>query len=281
MVRVQNYFQRRKVGFTCTSLVLISLLLILFSSRNLTIRPKEIGQSFLSVFQISAFRVGSWIGDTWNSISELKRLQQELGLARRRLAEYEGLSRDLVELRQENAQLKEQLDLSRALPFKQIPAEVIGKDPGNLFSTIVINKGSSGGLRRGMPVVAFQRGLQGLVGKVIEVSLFSATVLPIFDPASYVAARLQDSRYDGLVNGGRLGQGRLIMQYVKKLAKNEVQYAELVISSGMGGVFPKGIHIGRVREIRARSYEASLELEIEPIVDFSRLEYVFVLDNEG
>jgi rod shape-determining protein MreC len=70
------------------------------------------------------------------------------------------------------------------------------------------------------------------------------------------------------------------MSYVKKLALNEVQYGELVVTSGMGQLFPQGIHIGRVREMTAIGYEASLELEVEPIADFSRLEYVFILDTE-
>ena len=73
----------------------------------------------------------------------------------------------------------------------------------------------------------------------------------------------------------------LSMSYVKKLALEQVQYGELVITSGMGQLFPEGIHIGRVREMTAKGYEASLELEVEPIVDFSRLEYVFIIDTEA
>jgi rod shape-determining protein MreC len=142
----------------------------------------------------------------------------------------------------------------------------------------VLNKGARQGVAREMPVIAFQGGLQGLVGKVVLTGLTTSTVKPITDTSSYVAARLQSSRYDGLVSGGQLGTGRLVMRYVNKLATNEIQYGELVISSGLGGLFPQGIHIGRVREMQAKAYEASLTLEVEPIVDFSRLEYVFVLD---
>jgi len=130
-------------------------------------------------------------------------------------------------------------------------------------------------------VVAFQGGLQGLVGRVVVTAALTSTVQPITDPGSYVAARLADARFDGLVAGSPAGSGMLVMSYVKKLALQEVQYGELVITSGMGQLFPEGIHIGRVREMQAKGYEASLELEIEPIVDFSRLEYVFILDVEN
>jgi hypothetical protein len=67
------------------------------------------------------------------------------------------------------------------------------------------------------------------------------------------------------------------MRYVKKIAIDAFGYGDLVVTAGLGGIYPKGINIGRVRIIRARDYETSLELEIEPIIDFSRLEYVFVL----
>jgi rod shape-determining protein MreC len=281
MPRINSFTRRHRAGITCLVLLAASLILMLFSGRNVVMRPKEIGQSFFSAFQISIHRISQWFTDSWNSIGELKVLREELQETRRSLAEYERAAWDLIQLRQENEQLREQLDFAQAMAYRQIPAEVVAKDPGNLFSTLVIGKGSAHGVRRGMPVVAFQKGLQGLVGKVMQVGVASSTVLPIFDPSSFVAARLQNSRYDGLVSGKRSGLGRLVMQYVKKLAMSEVQYGELVITSGMGQVFPKGIHIGRVREMEARAYETSMELEIEPIVDFSRLEYVFVLDVES
>lgn len=280
MAGAGSYARRHRTGLTCLALVLASFILLLFSGRSMVLRPKEIGQSVFALFQIGIHGAGQWFGDSWNSIGELKRLKQELQQTRQGLAEYQRAARDLAQMRQENEQLRAQLGFSQVLAFRQIPAEVIAKDPGNLFSTLMINKGSAQGVRRGMPVIAFQGGLQGLVGRVVEVGVLSSTIMPIFDPSSHVAARLQNCRYDGLVSGMRTEPGRLVMQYVKKLAVNEVQYGELVITSGMGQVFPKGIHVGRVRAMEAKPYETSMEVEVEPIVDFSRLEYVFVLGAE-
>jgi rod shape-determining protein MreC len=278
MTGVTALFRKRKPGAVFAFLFILCLVLMLVSNRNVVIKPKQMGQSLFSLVQMGFHGVGTWFSDTWNSIGELKKLREELEQARIKLLEYERVSRSLTELRRENEQLKDQLGFSRALPYKQIPAQVIARDPGNEFSTLILNKGSRQGVRRDMPVIAFQGGLQGLVGKVVLVGLTTATIKPITDPSSHVAARLQNSRYDGLVSGGQLGSRALVMRYVNKLATNEIQYGELVISSGLGGLFPQGIHIGRVREMRARAYEASLMLEVEPIVDFSRLEYVFVLD---
>jgi len=278
MPGIPSFVRKNKNGVTFTTILVLCLLMMLFSNRNVVLQPKKVGQSFFSLFQLSIHAVAGWFSGTWNSIGELKRLRSELGEARERLVEYERVSRNLSELRRENQVLREQLGFSQALSFRHISARVIARDPGNQFSTIMVNRGSIHGMRRGMPVIAFQGGLQGLVGRVVIVSLSTAIVQPITDPNSFVAARLQTSRFDGLVAGSQRVPGLLTMSYVKKLALSEVQYGELVITSGMGQLFPEGIHIGRVREISAKGYEASLELELEPIIDFSRLEYAFIID---
>jgi rod shape-determining protein MreC len=280
MPGIPSFVRKNKNGVTFTVILVLCLLMMLFSNRNVVLQPKKVGQSFFSLFQLSIHSIADWFSGTWNSIGELKRLRSELDAARERLVEYEQVSRNLTELRRENEVLREQLGFSRALAFRYISAQVIARDPGNQFSTIMVNRGSVHGLRQGMPVIAFQGGLQGLVGRVVVVSLTTAIIQPITDPNSFVAARLETSRFDGLVAGSQGVSGLLTMSYVRKLALNEVQYGELVITSGMGQLFPEGIHIGRVREMTAKGYEASLELEVEPIIDFSRLEYVFIIDTE-
>jgi rod shape-determining protein MreC len=280
MPGIPSFVRKNRNGVTFTVILVLCLLMMLFSNRNVVLQPKKVGQSFFSLFQLSIHSIADWFSGTWNSIGELKRLRSELDAARERLVEYERVSRSLTELRRENQVLREQLGFSQALAFRYISAQVIARDPGNQFSTIMVNRGSVHGLHQGMPVIAFQGGLQGLVGRVVVVSLTTAIIQPITDPNSFVAARLQTSRFDGLVAGSLGVSGLLTMSYVKKLALNEVQYGELVVTSGMGQLFPEGIHIGRVREMTAKGYEASLELEVEPIVDFSRLEYVFIIDTE-
>ena len=174
---------------------------------------------------------------------------------------------------------RSQLGFSERIGYKHISAEIIGKDPGNFFDTITINRGRKDGVEYNMPVIAFQDGYQGLIGKVVHVGFQAAEILPIYDRSCYVAARLQSSRYEGLVSGD--GRGETVkMQYIKKYARNEIKSGDLVITSGMESIYPKGIYIGRVREIGGKEYDTSLILEIEPIIDFSRLEYVFVLGVE-
>jgi rod shape-determining protein MreC len=128
-----------------------------------------------------------------------------------------------------------------------------------------------------MPVVAFQEDLEGLVGRVVAVGPGSSQVLPLYDPSCQVSARLDESRFEGLVLGQGSDRAMLLMRYVKKIATDRVEYGDLVVTAGLGGLYPAGINVGRVRDIRAETYETSLTLEIEPVIDFDRLEYVYVL----
>ena len=275
MADVRPFFRRHKVGVTFLASVLGSLLLMGTANGAVIAAPARVGRSALSLLQIVLTSSGRWIRGTWNSIGELRRVRLELEELRESVAEFRRLSRQFTELRSENAHLREQLTFSRGLRFDHIPAEIVGKDPGNLFATLTINRGSHHGVNRGMPVLAYHRGVEGLVGKVSEVGLVTSQVQPILDQASYVAVRLQRLRHEGLMNGE--SSDSLVVRYVKREAREELEYGDLMITSGMGGIYPKGIEVGRVREVRASGSESSIELLIEPLIDFARLEYVFVI----
>jgi rod shape-determining protein MreC len=187
------------------------------------------------------------------------------------------VTREVVELRRQNEALLQQLGFSRALPAPSIAAQVIARDSDNLFSTITIDRGSRHGVREGMPVVAWQGDLEGLVGKVVRVGRGSSHVLPLYDPQCLVSARLDKSRHEGLVGGLGKDRDTVLMRYVRKTAAPLIEYGDLVVTAGLGGLYPKGINIGRVREVTAPAYETSLELAVEPVIDFDRLETVFLV----
>ena len=280
MFRFHGFLKRHKTGSTFSALLAVSIILMSITSPNVAVKPKEIGITLFSIFQIASSETGSFFRRTVTSIRELKKLQSEHEILQEKLIQYRIIERDLVELRQENEKLKVLLEFSDTIEYRHIPSAIIGKDPGNFFDSITINKGSVHGVRKDMTVIAYQDGFQGLVGKVVNVGAFSSIIMPIFDVNSFVAARLQGSRYEGLVNGSGLASGNIYLRHVIKRAREEISYGDIIITSGMGGVYPKGIYIGRVRAISAKEWEPSLELEVEPIVNFARLEYVFVLQGE-
>ncbi len=277
MARFSTFIKKNKKWSTLVGLLLLCLILLSISTKSIVLKPKKIGFSVVSVLQSGVSKIGSLISDTINSVGELKRLKTEYNELQQKLAQYRELERDYIQIVNENKRLREQLEFASSLSFDRIPAEIIAKDPGNEFSSIVINKGRRQGVKKDMPVIAFQDGFQGLVGKVVETGIITSIIIPLYDESCYVAARLQDTRYEGLIRGGGNPDEYLIMDYVKKRAKEEIQYGDLVTSSGLQSLYPKGIYIGRVRAMNAEEWESSLELRVEPIIDFSRLEYVFIL----
>jgi rod shape-determining protein MreC len=126
-------------------------------------------------------------------------------------------------------------------------------------------------------VVAFQDGIEGLVGRVVDVGHGSSIVVPLYDSTSFVAARLAKARHEGLISGNGSANEPLVMRYVKKRAKEEVQFGDLVVTTGFESVYPPDIAIGRVNRVRVLEYQSSIEIDLDPILDFSRLEYVFVI----
>ncbi|MCL2704893.1 MAG: rod shape-determining protein MreC [Spirochaetaceae bacterium] len=258
-------------------LLINSVLMISNDKSKGSLKISEIGFSFLSLFQKGFSYTSDFLTETANSISELRKVKIEYSKVLERILEYESLEKDYLDLKRENNELRSQLMFSSTVKTEKIPAQIIGQDPGIFYNTITIDKGSKHGISMNMAVVAFQDGFQGLVGRVIETGYSSSKILPIYDKKFSVAARLQNLRNEGIVNGTGNNSSLITMSYVNKNASDKIGYGDIVITSGMSSIYPSGIYIGRVRSVGAREYEPSLELELEPAIDFSKLEYVFVL----
>ena len=238
--------------------------MLTLSQRPVTGTSNQISRVVFSSVQSMFSGIGGMIKNTWNSVSELRKVRKELIAAQDRLADLEKFSSDNEELRLQNIELRKQLDFSRSVPFEHIAAEIIARNPGNLFTSLTINRGSHHGIEIGFPVVAFQDGVQALVGRVVKVSPMTSQIEPITARSSFVAVRLQLNRYDGLIEGRGVHTNGLILKYISKEARESINYGDLIISSGLGEVFPAGLLLGRVREVRAESYENTVEIIVDP-----------------
>jgi rod shape-determining protein MreC len=185
---------------------------------------------------------------------KVARLEQALWMERDRMASYDRMSRVL--------------QLAQQLPFESVVAEVVGIDATAWFRSFTVNRGTEQGVRLNGPVI----GPGGLVGRVIAVGPQVARVQLISDRASAVGVLLARSRARGIVSGG--GSAELQLKYVSNL--EDVEAGDLVVTSGVDGIYPKGLAVGRVRLVRngpglfkAITLDASANLE--------RLEEVFIL----
>ena len=261
-------------------LIIVSFSLLFFSTRNFSVSLKNTGLSFFSGVREGIHTVSSLVTRTILSIRELSDLKKEYDELVGRAARYEQLERSYAEIGQENTRLRDQLGFSQTLKYKHIPAEFIGRDPNNLYSSLVINKGQHSGVKVDMPVIAWQNGSMALVGKVIQAGFIESLVMPIYDTSCFVSSRLAVSRYEGIVGGGGSPDAPLVMRFIQKRAMDDIDYGDMVVSSGIGTIYPAGINIGRVRSMNYQNYEISMQVELDPVIDFSRLEYVFVIDTK-
>jgi len=278
---IKGFLSRHRNIITLIVLLTFSLTALATQSMYVSTATKRVGYSVLSSIQHGFARIGMFFGDAFSSIGELKEIRTEYEVLQEKLVEYRSMERKLIDMRRENEQLRELIGFSEQIEFTHIPARIIAKEPGSLFSGFTINKGLSEGVREDSAVIAYSEGFTCLVGKIMEISSHTAKVLPMTDHSSYVAARMMESRYEGLVNGKGTVSGLAEMEYVKKQAKDEIEFGDLVITSGLRSIYPENIYIGRVIEINAPEWETSLTLEIRPLVDFAKLEYVFVLIEEN
>ncbi len=209
---------------------------------------------------------GIWGNYLWLVDTRQRNLQLEAENSRLR-----GDLQRVEEVRLQNERLRELLAFVDEVDRPALPAQVIGEDASNWARTIVIDKGTRAGLRDGLPVVA----AEGVVGRIIKTAPNSARVLLITDASSAVAALIQRTRTRGVARGRG---AELSLNYALRSA--DIKVDDLLVTSGMGGVFPKGLTLGRIVEVGRDDFGLFQRVEVKPAADFSHLEEVMVLLGE-
>ena len=218
-----------------------------------------------------------------NRVTDLTQTTQDIKELRRRNEKLQGLADSLLienvrlkEIESENETLRSLLGFTQANPthsYKaaEVKGRVIGRDPSNFLSYLTIDSGSQQGIEKGMPVVTER----GLVGRITDVGSNWAKVMLIIDPSSSVNALIQTSRATGVVEG-QVGRS-LVMKYIPQ--GDVVNVNDIILTSGLGGNFPKKLIIGQITDIHQRDIEMFQQADIRPTVDFNNLEIVLVITN--
>jgi rod shape-determining protein MreC len=175
----------------------------------------------------------------------------------------------LDELKRENQRLKRLLKFGEEIKHQKVLARVVSWDATSEFKTLRINKGLKDGVSLQSPVVT----AEGLVGYIYRLTEHFADVLTILDGNNRVDSMIQRTRTHGIIEGFQ--KGRCLMKYVERTAT--VILNDLVITAGMGNIYPKGIRVGKISRIEQENYGILQKIEITPAVNFNRLEEVAVL----
>lgn len=256
-----------------TSGILLALSLILVSSNARTRRFDDpLGAVLLEGMrpvQSGVTSATSAIGDIWQQYFALVGLQRENESLRQRILELERDAVRLGEVEQTNQRFRELLGFRDLLEGPAIAARVIGKDI-KLTRSFTLDRGTSDGLRKGMAVLS----PYGVVGQVLRATSNTAQVLLITDHNSGIDAVVQRSRARGIIEGA-LDQGCLL-KYIRQ--GDDVEVGDRVVTSGLDGIFPKGIVVGHITQLHPRSRGQLLSTDIEPAVPFDLIEEVLVVD---
>ena len=265
-------FSKRLVTIFCLILfALINIILLSISTkhRHGNTAVDRVAMAAIAPFQEGVMRTIGFCEHMWSHYFNLVTVRQECDQLKRLLAKAKLERNQYLESELACQRLGKLLELKNSLPPRLLTAQVVGLDPSGWFKTIIINRGSSDGISKGMPVIA----PEGIVGQIVSPSSDYSKVLLIIDGSSAVDALVQRTRSRGIVEGKTEEYCRF--KYV--LRKADISVGDTVISSGLDGLFPKGLRVGSVAQISKSQSGIFQEVRVRPFVDFARLEEVLVM----
>lgn len=266
---MQAFFSRHRAFFILLAVMVAQLLLLSVQvTRNQNVRLIQVWVvELFEPFERSIHWTVNKTTGSWKKISGLWGAQKENQDLRMELAAARAHALELSEKAGEADRLKALLDFKNQLPFQTVAAEVIASSPGERSNAIYIGKGVDSGLSTDLAVIT----PMGIVGKIIAVFPHSAQVLLITDPSSGVGCVLEKSRVQGVLKGS--GQNLTHLHYV--MNDREVTAGELVLTSGLDQIYPKGLPVGTITHMSAGNIYK--DIDVKPAVELDRLESILVI----
>ena len=268
---------KRQYYITCGLVLLVTLTVLNLPEDKADKLKLTMGGLFLPLFGIAG-SAQSLLQQTGNSLAPRSALLGEIEALRK---ENQQLRQQLMQAREawrENAQLRQALNWQPRVPWPLKPARVVGQDPANWWRTIMIDVGLRDQIRTNMTVLTSD----GLVGRVTDVGFDRSRVVMVGDPNCRFSALVQDPRdksvvAKGIIQPSASSLDRLLVDLVYVPGGSLLKPGESVMTSGDGGVFPKGIAVGQVVDVRTNEYGLNLEARVKLAVNLDRLEQVWVM----
>ncbi len=272
-MRIRSLFLFRRYTLPIFIVLLLLFALVLMSMRAKQRKGVEHFDSLLMEisfpFQKASTFVIKTVRGTFQHYIFLVNLEKENRMLKEKVAQLQEENHRMKEVKLANERLRELLQFREKNSSSMIGAEVIGRDPSFWFKSVTIDKGEKDGVKKGTAVIS----PTGVIGQVLKVAPHYATVLLITDYNSAVDCVVERTRAKAIVEGK--GENRCQLKYL--LRAEEVSVGDIVVTSGMGGNFPKGLMVGEVKEVDKKGHGVFQYAELVPSVDMTRLEEVFVI----
>jgi rod shape-determining protein MreC len=255
------------------TVVAACLLLLTVQTRGRSTPTAEVLAFVTTPIQSGLARVNRAAVNVWSTYLDWKNVRAENRRLREENQRLRVESLQVSETATENQRLRRLLALQERLPLEAVSAEIIAREWGGWVRSLTVNRGRGDKVARLTAVIS----PEGLIGRVMEVRSGASVVQVLTDPASTVGAHAVRARTGGIVEGDPRGTIRL--KYMAREGGG-IQVGDLVVTSGAGGVFPRGIPIGRVRAIDDRGSALFHYAVLTPVVDFARVDEVLLLTGD-
>jgi rod shape-determining protein MreC len=269
-----KYFKSKVfIAFAAIALVCI-LTTAVFSAMGLTPILRNALGVVLTPFRYAATYVSGAFEGFSSYITDYNALVEENAALKKQLAEYGDKIYYADILESENEWLRGYLGIKREHTDLELDAAlVIGRDEGNYSTLLTLNRGSANGVEYGMAVITED----GIVGKITEVGLTWSKVTPITETRASVGAYVERSSEVGVVEGAydMRSEGLCVMSYVE--AEADIVVGDRILSSGLGSVYPRGLLIGEVTELKPDKYGRTVVATIKPAADLANLSKVMIV----
>ncbi len=209
-----------------------------------------------------------------HQLAKVKNIWQENKNLRKEVSELRiknSMARDMVI---ENKRLRNLVDFKKTSKFKLIPAEVIGQNPDRLCHSLIINVGKCDSVEKNMPVLS----TKGVIGKTIRVSKHISQVQLLSDPNCRISIINQRSRITGIIKPKNISNS---ISIITTNEYSDAQVGDTIITSGLGGIFPKGLLVGCIEKIEKDNYKTFKDLHVHLYADFNYVEEVFVIKRKA
>lgn len=271
----QFFLNKRLIILLVSIIVLVALIGFSLRERSKLTWPEQFVKDSTGWVQSLVSRPAQYVAGFFENLQDLQDTYDENKELKSRVEKIASLEAEVQELKKDNKELRDVLNEKKTLrDLEPMPATVIGRNPDRWHEMIIINKGKLDGIKKNMAVIT----ATGLIGKVKNVTQFSSTVqlLSAMDPKNRISAVIQgETEVYGFVQGFDDKQKMLLVKAIPSGAK--VEKGQTVITSGMGGVFPKGLMIGKVEEVKPDQYGLNQTALVKPGADFYDIENVMVI----
>ncbi|CAH2716258.1 Cell shape-determining protein MreC [Neobacillus rhizosphaerae] len=270
----QFFLNKRLIILLVSIIVLVALIGFSLRERSKLSWPEQFVKDTTGWVQSLVSKPTNYVAGFFENLQDLQNTYEENKELKSRLENLVSLEAQVQELKKDNKDLRDILGEEKTLrDYEPLPATVIGRNPDRWHEMIIIDKGKLNGIKKNMAVVT----ANGLVGKVKSVTQFSSTVqlLSSTDPKNRISAIVQgkDDVY-GLVEGYDNEKKLLMIKAIP--SGSNIEKGQMVITSGLSDVFPKGLPIGKVVEVKPDQYGLNLTALVKPGADFYDIKSVIV-----